>query len=337
MIKNKKNTFARRAEQIEALESEKTTDSVPRKTHSNVLAQRKEIIASVQGKSRTVKHVLWDPKRISLWHGHNRDYGALSEARCSDLIRRFKEEGGQKFPAIVRKVESSTEYDYEIICGARRHWTATFLNRDLLIEVQDLDDREAFLLQDTENRDREDICDYERARDYAKALPVHFDGKKSRMAEELQIDNGYFSRLLALAELPEEIVEAYSDKRELVVEHMKSYARILKDNTQKQRVLDAAIRLKGKGLAGTQVVRELRKSAEPQGTTNKAESVCEFVAKRNRTGDYTIKIRPGENQASTIEKVKKEFSTFIQQLEADFDKPTGLSVTNLKNNSVDNS
>ncbi len=322
MIKDKQNAFARRTAQIEALPSDVRSDQAPKKAHASVLAQRKEIIATVQGKSRTVKHILWDPRRISLWPGHNRDYGALSEARCSDLIRRFKEEGGQKFPAIVRKVEASSEYDYEIICGARRHWTATFLKRDLLIEVQDLDDREAFLLQDIENRDREDICDYERARDYAKALPVHFDGKKSRMAEELQIDNGYFSRLLALAELPEEIVEAYSDKRELVVEHMKTYSKILKDDKLKNRVLATAATLKGKGLNGPQVVKELRNAAEPK---TKTTGECEFTVKRGRAGDYTIKIKPGKNRASTIDSIKAELAAFLQQLESELKKRPSIA------------
>lgn len=106
------------------------------------------------------------------------------------------------------------------------------------------------------------------------------------MSEELQIDNGYFSRLLALADLPEEIVGAYSDIRHLVVEHMKTYSKILKDDKLKSRVIAAAATLKGKGLTGPQVVKELRNAAEPKTKTTDA---CEFTVKRGRAGDYTIK------------------------------------------------
>ena len=63
----------------------------------------------------------------------------------------------------------------EVICGARRHWTITWLRANnyprfrYLIEERELTDEEAFRLADIENRDREDISDYERAVDYVEA------------------------------------------------------------------------------------------------------------------------------------------------------------------------
>jgi hypothetical protein len=61
--------------------------------------------------------------------------------------------------------------EYEVICGARRHWTVAWLRANnyrqfrFLVEVRELSDEEAFRLSDIENRDREDISDYERAID----------------------------------------------------------------------------------------------------------------------------------------------------------------------------
>ena len=102
--------------------------------------------------------------------GHNRDYAALNEETCADLIESFKAEGRQNFPAIVRRVEDDPEHDWEVICGARRHWTVSWMRAHhqpdfkFLIEPRELTDEEAFRLADLENRSRRDLSDYERAR-----------------------------------------------------------------------------------------------------------------------------------------------------------------------------
>jgi len=247
MPRIKKNRFDVLTEKLGSIPEQDSQP--PARKERTVLGQRQEIAASLQGKMKSVKHIQWDPNRIRLWSGHNREYAHLSEQRCRDLIDGFKR-AGQQFPAIVRKVQDHDAFDYEIICGARRHWTATHLGIDLLVEERKLSDKDAFLLQDIENRDREDISDYERACDYAKALPIYFDGKMTAMAEQLQINKGNFSRFLALAELPKEIVDAYADIRELHANHMSTYNKVLKDAKQLKRVVSMATKLKGKQLEG---------------------------------------------------------------------------------------
>ena len=115
---------------------------------------------------------LVDPARCRIWEHHNRRYELLNEMRCKDLVDSIKAQGGQEFPAVVRCISGDPSYDYEVICGARRHWAVTWLrahhyDHRFLIEIRDLNDEEAFRLSDIENRDREDISDYERATDYA--------------------------------------------------------------------------------------------------------------------------------------------------------------------------
>ena len=65
---------------------------------------------------------LVDPARCRMWHGHNRDYAALSEERCRDLIDSLKAQGKQEMPALVRRVRDDPDHDFEVISGARRHW-----------------------------------------------------------------------------------------------------------------------------------------------------------------------------------------------------------------------
>jgi ParB family chromosome partitioning protein len=294
-------------------------DKAPKRP--TVLSKRQDaVVAAASGKVRTVKIFSHDPKRIRAWAGHNRDYDALSKERCADLIEGFRR-ADQQFAAIVRTVQNSEDFDYEFICGARRHWTANYLQRDLLIEVRNIDDRAAFLLQDIENRDREDISDYERACDYAKALPVYFEGKKSHMAEQLQIDSGNFNRLLALVDLPRDIVDAYADIRELVVHHGNLYTKFLKESDAKKRVLVAAKKLKGQGASGKEVMSALRQAAIGKVTSDAAPTQNStrrgtLTVKQGRAGQITVSFTvPHQNREEGLAAIQRDFQNMIDSLD----------------------
>ena len=117
-----------------------------------------------------------------MWERHNRRYDLLDERNCADLIEGIRAQGGQEFPAIVRALPPASVHDWEVICGARRHWTVSWLRANgytrfrFLVEVRELTDEEAFRLADIENRDRRDISDYERANDYAEACRFYYGG-----------------------------------------------------------------------------------------------------------------------------------------------------------------
>ena len=198
------------------------------------------------------------PSDVRIWSDHNRFYDQLDEHKCKDLIEGFKRTGRQEFPAIVRRVEEGSG-KFELVCGTRRHWTAAFLGWDLLIEVRDLTDEQAFILQDLENRDREDISDYERALSYKKALGLYFDGNKARMAKRLEIEAANFNRLLDLCDLPIEIVQAYADIRDLKVHHGMVYKKLLANQPEANLLLKRAKALRGTNLGGKQVFARLTK------------------------------------------------------------------------------
>src|ERR1700756_2517470 len=101
---------------------------------------------------------LVDPARCRMWSHHSRRYDLLSPTVCGELLESLRSQGVQEFPAIVRRVRDDAAYDYEVICGARRHWAVSHLrtveHRDIkfLIEERDLTDEAAFRLADIENR-----------------------------------------------------------------------------------------------------------------------------------------------------------------------------------------
>lgn len=184
---------------------------------------------------REEKVLRWvDPSECVMWERHNRDYAALTAESCSDLIDGIKSQGQQEFPAIVR----SKGNKFEVICGARRHFAISWLQANnypqfkYLIEVRDLTDEEAFRLADIENRDREDLSDYERAVDYSKALDSYYGGKQKMMAERMQVSEVWLSRYLQLARMPFAIVDAYPDRSEIKESHVRQLRPVLKAGGQ---------------------------------------------------------------------------------------------------------
>ncbi|RMH46900.1 MAG: ParB/RepB/Spo0J family partition protein [Alphaproteobacteria bacterium] len=195
---------------------------------------------------RVEKTLLWvDPARCRMWERHNRRYDLLNESNCADLIEGIKAQGGQEFPAIVRRV-SDGRHDFEVICGARRHWAISWLRANtypqfrFLVEVRDLTDEEAFRLSDIENRDRQDISDWERACDYAEAVRLYYGGRQKRMAERLEVSESWLSRYLDLARLPRRIVAAYRDVTEIRESHARALKPLLADPATRERVLARA-------------------------------------------------------------------------------------------------
>lgn len=269
-------------------------ESKSRRNVSATLRHRHSILGEVMsGKRETVVHHKIDPDRCRMWKLHDRFYNLLNENTCRDLIDGFKASGHQENPAVVRPCTDDSDYDYEVICGARRHWTAKYLKWDLLVEARELSDEEAFQLNDIDNRDRKDISDYERAQSYQRALKEIYKNQ-NQMAERLGISADHLNRLLGLATLPQPIVEAYTDIREIRVAHYRALAPLLKDESTQNAMLKRATQLKVQKLKPAKLVSELKKAATP--SNKKANNqLDQYQAKRsNRTMLTVTRPKRGE-------------------------------------------
>ena len=191
--------------------------SAARQGGAATLLNRESALARVaSGEVRQVTQLQLDPARVRIWPGNARVYADLTEAGCRELIDSILAEGGQKVPAVVRRVADDGDHDYEVIAGTRRHFAISWLRAHdypdmrFLAQVADLDDEAAFRFADIENRARKDVTDLERARNYAAALHQHYDGHQSRMAERLKLSKGWLSKMLKVAALPDLVVSAYA-------------------------------------------------------------------------------------------------------------------------------
>ena len=217
---------------------------------TGILGARSNRLAELaSGHAVTRIHELVDPAQCRIWEGHNRDYAALDPENCADLIESFRAQGRQEVPAIVRRITGDPVHGFEVICGARRHWTAAWLRAHdhpdfrLLVEPRELTDEEAFRVADLENRSRRDLSDYERAWDYARAVGRYYDGSQQRMADRLEVTKSWLSRYLELARLPGEIVAAFGSPHVLGISHVAVLAPLLRTEDSRTRLLREAARV----------------------------------------------------------------------------------------------
>ena len=224
------------------------------------------------GAAVTRLHEFVDPACCRIWDSHNRNYAALNEINCADLIESMRAQGRQEVPAIVRRVTGDPRHHFEVVCGARRHWTVTWLRANnypefkFLIEPRELTDEEAFRLADLENRSRKDLSDYERATDYARAMERYYGGSQQRMVERLEVSKSWLSRYLELARLPAEIIGSFGAPQVIGISHAAVLAPLLRMPKTRERVLAAAAALAEEPAAGGRlkpaaVVRRLSDAA----------------------------------------------------------------------------
>lgn len=217
------------------------------RSRGTTLLNRETALARVtSGEVRQVTQLLLDPARVRIWPGNARSYGYLTEEGCRELIDSIIAEGGQKVPAVVRRVEGDPAHDFEVVAGTRRHWSISWLRThsypemQFLAQVANLDDEAAFRLADLENRARKDVSDFERARNYAEALKTHYGSHLTRMAERLKVSKGWLSKMVKVAQLPDTIIAAFASPSDVQLKPAYALAQALDDKAAARAIQSAA-------------------------------------------------------------------------------------------------
>ncbi len=217
------------------------------RSRTTTLLGRESALARVaSGEVRQVTQLLLDPARVRVWPGNARNHALLSEEACRELIDSIVAEGGQKVPAVVRRVEGDPDHDFEVIAGTRRHWSIGWLRANnypdmvFVAQVAQLDDEAAFRLADLENRARADVSDLERARNYLAALHTHYGNHQTRMAERLKLSKGWLSKMLKVGALPDAVIAAFASPHEVQLKPGYALAQAMQDVGQAQAITGVA-------------------------------------------------------------------------------------------------
>jgi ParB/RepB/Spo0J family partition protein len=199
--------------------------------------------------------LLLAPGKVCMWELADRDKEALNAKDCADLIESLQTVG-QVIPCIGRPVQGS-QHDVELIVGARRLFAAQSIARDdedfrLLAYVNPIDDVSAFKIMDAENRVREDISDWARARSYQKAIESKQFKGREHLAMQLGMPTAKLSKLLAFFDLPNEISDAFPSKPAFranwAYELLRGYRKVEKNQKAREAVFKKAAALRARQL-----------------------------------------------------------------------------------------
>jgi len=263
------------------------------------------------------------PGDCSVWDGNPRDQPGLSAESCRTLIESIAAEGGNRIPVLVRANPPGSALPYELLVGSRRRFAVDWLNHNGRPELRlsallvTLSDEEAFRLADIENRERQDITELDRARSYQAALDRYYGGVQSRMAEALSLSNSQLSRLLALAQLPDEVADAFATRDEIRVRHSEVLTPLLRKDETRERVLAAAREIGGQQQA---LAREGERMLSPatvlarlkDAASERVASVPHDLA-ITAGGERVGRIRLNRGQAMVVDLVVNE-NADIEQL-----------------------
>jgi ParB family transcriptional regulator, chromosome partitioning protein len=142
----------------------------------------------------------------------NRHETNFESVEFASLREEIKSAGGNVQPIKVRPIEGGM---FEVIFGHRRLEACKQNKFDVLAIVEELDDQALFVEMDRENRSRKDLSPWEQGVMYQRAIHEGLFPSIRKLAEALGVDHGNVSKSLALAELPRELVDAFSSPMDL--------------------------------------------------------------------------------------------------------------------------
>ena len=180
-----------------------------------------------------------NPMRCRVWHLHPRIDESINEETCSLQIRSLKRHG-QLVPVLGRRLRDNRDYEIELIYGARRLFSARYLNQPLRVDVREVSDREGIVAMETENRLRRDISAYERGTSYDRWLREGHFSSQEEICRALQVSSAQVSRLLQLVRLPRALTDAFNSPTDICEVWGAELAALLKDPVSEHFVLQAA-------------------------------------------------------------------------------------------------
>lgn len=136
--------------------------------------------------------------------------------------------------------------EYEVVFGHRRHRACLDLGLPVLAEIEPVSDQALFVQMERENRQRADLSAWEQGTMYLRALESGLYSSNRQLANAIGRDLGDVGKALALARLPQVVVEAFASPLDLQFR----WAKPLADAQQKdpEALISRAKALKQRGV-----------------------------------------------------------------------------------------
>ncbi|MFM2345779.1 MAG: hypothetical protein RL654_532 [Pseudomonadota bacterium] len=187
---------------------------------------------------------LIDPTWIRPSRYANRHPHGWSGADFQKLRSEIQDAGGNVQPIKVRPVnrdEGDGCERYEVVFGHRRLQACRELGLPVLAVVDNLDDQTLFVEMERENRSRKDLSAWEQGRMYRRALDEGLFPSNRKLAEAIGVDLSALGKALALAALPDFVIEAFPSPLQLQFRWAKPLADALRRDPARVRAAARAL------------------------------------------------------------------------------------------------
>ncbi|WP_158615180.1 ParB/RepB/Spo0J family partition protein [Legionella septentrionalis] len=190
---------------------------------------------------------LVDTSDCKPWRFHNRDTIWMSLDKCQDLISSIRK-NGQKVPIFARKIENDPEgKNWEIIAGRRRWFACNHLGKKVRVKAVEASDRECAILMSLENKDRNDISEFEDAISYKQQLEAKLFDSQDEMAAALDLKKSKLSKMLSAAKISNysEVMSLFDDITLLKINPIYSLVLLIeKSDRNRAAIVQKAIELR---------------------------------------------------------------------------------------------
>jgi ParB family chromosome partitioning protein len=256
-----------------------------------------------------------------MWALHDRQLDLLTEQSCAAEIESFRIHG-QRIPVLGRPAKNDTEYEVELIYGARRLFVARCVSCDLLVDLREISDKEAIVEMDIENRARNDISPYERGISYRNLLAAGYFRSQTELARALGLSETKVCRLLAFGRLPAAVIAAFPSPIDIREAWAVTLSKELESPESRQAILNRARMLaRGQGMSAENVFKELQRHPSEKRrkttlrdqviTTRGSRDVSFRVSRRYR--DIHIILPTGVASEPVLERVCSSIRNILDQ------------------------
>ncbi len=256
-----------------------------------------------------------DPQTVAPSRWANRHETSFATA---DFIR-FKADiehaGGNVQPIVVRPLTAEAT-SYEIVFGHRRHRACLELGLPVLAAIwtAPMSDLELFAAMDRENRERADLSAWEQGTMYRKALEEQMFPSQRRLAESLGVSHTWVRKAIAVAEIPDPVVQCFRSPLELQFKHAEQIADALM--ADRKGVLRRAEKLRqSERFSVSAVVAALVGKLRGSGEAPREIRVDGVLAGKitwDERGQATIRLLPGVAHAENVAALVEAISAVVQ-------------------------
>ena len=231
------------------------------------MAALREKLAQYEGSlpTRKIDSQVIHPSRWA-----NRHDASFATGEFARLKADIEHAGGNVQPILVRPLKERPGH-FEIVFGHRRHRACRELGINVLASVwtEELGDAALFAAMDRENRERADLSSYEQGLMYQRALEEHLFPTQRQLAEALGVSHTWVRKALLVAQLPAAIVECFRSPLDISFRHAEAINAAM--DKDRRGVLKRVERVRGQGLAPSQLVAHLADQKVTLGRTEKMD------------------------------------------------------------------